>query len=366
MVYLTLITALAIAATAAWYSIIGLMAIFAGAVIPIAIMGGVLEVGKLVTAAWLHQNWDKMRWWMKTYLTSSVIVLMFITSLGIFGFLSKAHLEHSISIGGTNELRISNLERQIGNQQRIITDSEKVLGQLDQTVQVLLDADRIRGGSGALATRKGQLEERTALNQDIDDAYGLIEEYQTELSPLQQEKLAIEVEVGPLKYIAELIYGDNSEDYFDEAVRVVILLLIFTFDPLAIVLLLAATQGFTERKRSKMFHDDGTMRVDPSNVVDVEGDLVDFEEWGDNPIGDWPDRDQPNTVKVNLEDYQIVEDAIPDDEEFEVATGVNIEEEIDIIPKESERERKRRLEKYLYGEDVRGVPKIGIKEVYDE
>ena len=270
MAILTFITAMAIASVAAWYSIVGLMAIFAGAVIPIAIMGAVLEVGKLVTAAWLHQNWEKARWWMKTYLTTAVFMLMFITSLGIFGFLSKAHLEHSISTGGTNELRIANLERQIGNQQRIITDSEKVLGQLDQTVQVLLDADRIRGRSGALATRKGQAEERSSLNESIDTAYARIEQYQTELTPLQQESLAIEVEVGPLKYIAELIYGDQAEDYFDEAVRWVIILLIITFDPLAVVLLLAATQGFTEKKRSKMFYDDGNLRVDPTNVMSVD------------------------------------------------------------------------------------------------
>ena len=301
MRYLTLFTALSIAGVAAWYSIVGLMAIFAGAVIPIAIMGGVLELGKLVTAAWLHQNWEKARWWMKTYLTSAVFLLMFITSLGIFGFLSKAHLEHSISTGGTNELRISNLERQIGNQQRVITDSEKVLGQLDQTVQVLLDADRIRGRSGALATRKGQLEERTALNQDIDDAYARIEEYQTELSPLQQEKLAIEVEVGPLKYIAELIYGENAEDYFDEAVRWVIILLIITFDPLAVVLLLAATQGFAERRKSNVFYDDGAMRVDPRNVVDIE-DNLDLD-LGEEEIEDMP---------VEFDDYEVY---IPSDED---------------------------------------------------
>jgi hypothetical protein len=298
MVYLTLFTALSIAATAAWYSIVGLTAIFAGAVIPIVIMGSVLEIGKLVTASWLHQNWKTISLWMKSYLTLSVFLLMVITSLGIFGFLSKAHLEHSISTGGTNELRISNLERQIGNQQRIITDSEKVLGQLDQTVQVLLDADRIRGRSGALATRKDQSEERTALNQDIDDAYGRIEEYQTELSPLQQEKLAIEVEVGPLKYIAELMYGNESEDYFDEAVRVVILLLIFTFDPLAIVLLLAATQGFRDKKVSKMFYDDGNMRVDPSNVVVVDrDDLADVKEVYEEVV--IPDDDE-------IEDYEVV------------------------------------------------------------
>ena len=303
MAILTFITALSIAGVAAWYSIVGLMAIFAGAVIPIAIMGAVLEVGKLVTAAWLHQNWEKARWWMKTYLTTAVFLLMFITSLGIFGFLSKAHLEHSISTGGTNELRIANLERQIGNQQRIITDSEKVLGQLDQTVQVLLDADRIRGRSGALATRKDQAEERDMLNQSINDAYGVIEQYQEELSPLQQEKLAIEVEVGPLKYIAELIYGDEAEDYFDEAVRIVILLLIFTFDPLAIVLLLAATQGLAQRKKEKL------VAFDMDNVADIEDNLVD----------------------VDMSQYQVYEEVndIPEDDDIEEYETVVIEEDED-------------------------------------
>jgi len=296
MVYLTLITAIAIAFVAAWYSIVGLMAIFAGAVIPIAIMGGVLEVGKLVTAAWLHQNWKKVSWWMKSYLTSAVFVLMVITSLGIFGFLSKAHLEHSVSIGGTNELQIENLERQIARQQSVITDSETVLSQLDAQVQTLIDYDRIRGRSGSIATRKGQAEERQTLNESIDAAYTRIEELQTELAPIKQEKLAIEVEVGPLKYIAELIYGqDNAEDYFDEAVRAVIILLIITFDPLAVVLLLAATQGFSLRKQEKM------MVFNPDNVADIE--------------------DNFNIANVDMEDYQIIEDDIPageDAQDYEV------------------------------------------------
>jgi hypothetical protein len=265
-----------------------------------------LEVGKLVTAAWLHQNWEKTRWWMKTYLTTAVFLLMFITSLGIFGFLSKAHLEHSISTGGTNELRIANLERQIGNQQRVITDSEKVLGQLDQTVQVLLDADRIRGRSGALATRKDQAEERSTLNESIDTAYARIEQYQEELSPLQQEKLAIEVEVGPLKYIAELIYGDEAEDYFDEAVRWVIILLIITFDPLAVVLLLAATQGFAEKKRSKLFYDDGNLRVDPTNVMSVDVPMEKPEPLVPEPEEVYEEVDLPSDEDIS--DYEVVTD----------------------------------------------------------
>ena len=353
MKYLTLLTALSIAGIAAWYSIVGLMAIFAGAIIPIAIMGGVLEVGKLVTAAWLHLNWKKVPWLMKTYLTSSVVVLMLITSLGIFGFLSKAHLEHSIAIGGTNDLFISNLERQIGNQQRIIDDSEKVLGQLDQTVQVLLDADRIRGKSGALATRKGQKEERDLLNADINEAYVLIEQFQTELAPLKQEGLAIEVEVGPLKYIAELIYGDDANDNLDKAVRAVILLLVLVFDPLAVVLLLAATLNFKQQRHSEIFYEDGNLKVDPDNVVDIDDNL--------EVATDWPDRDQPDVVEDDGSEW--IDDPLPEDEEFEVATGINLEEEIDIIPNETQGEREERLEKYLYGEDVRGVPKIAKRRL---
>ena len=348
MKYLTLLTALSIAAIAAWYSIVGLMAIFAGAIIPIAIMGGVLEVGKLVTAAWLHLNWKKVPWLMKTYLTSSVVVLMLITSLGIFGFLSKAHLEHSIAVGGTNDLFISNLERQIGNQQRIIDDSEKVLGQLDQTVQVLLDADRIRGRSGALATRKGQKEERDILNDDINEAYVLIEQYQTELAPLRQEGLAIEVEVGPLKYIAELIYADDASDNLDKAVRAVILLLVLVFDPLAVVLLLAATLNFKQQRHSEIFYDDGNLKVDPENVVDIDDNLV-----------------EPNIVKVDLDDYDVYEeDPVPEDDDYEVS-NVNLEEDVyvDLDTDETDEEKQKKYAKYLYGEDVRGVPKIGNKEV---
>ena len=299
MVLLTLTTALAIAGVAAWYSIVGLMAIFAGAVIPIAIMGGVLEVGKLVTAAWLHQNWRKASWWMKSYLTSAVLVLMVITSLGIFGFLSKAHLEHTVSTGGTNALRITQLEKQIDRQQSIISDSETVLTQLDDQVATLIEYDRIRGPSGSIATRKAQAEERQTLNENIDAAYIRIEAIQKELSPLQEERLAIEVEVGPLKYIAELIYGDGAEDYFDEAVRMVIILLIVTFDPLAVVLLLAGTQGLAERRKEKL------AVFNPENVVDIEDNLVEVDMSKYNIY-----EDAPIPEDEDIEDYEVLE---PDD-----------------------------------------------------
>ena len=248
---LTLAMALAISGVAAWYSIAGLIAIFSGATTSIIIMGGVLEAGKLVTASWLYRNWNQVPFLLKSYLTSAVVVLMFITSMGIFGFLSKAHLEQSISVGGTNDLQIENLERQIARQQSIVADSETVLSQLDAQVQTLIDYDRIRGPSGSIATRQGQAEERQALNETIDAAYVRIEELQTDLAPLQQEKLAIEVEVGPLKYIAELIYGDQARDFLDEAVRWVIPLIVFVFDPLAVLLLIAANMNLAPTKPVK-------------------------------------------------------------------------------------------------------------------
>ena len=252
MAYFTLLVAISIAAVAAWYSIIGLMAIFAAAAIPIAIMGGVLEVGKLVTASWLYNNWRRTPILLKSYLTISVVVLMFITSMGIFGFLSKAHLDQTIQIEGSNGILISNLERQISQQRRIITDGETLLKQLDDTVEVLIEYDRIRGPEGALAVRKGQAEQRAEINTSIQSAVSELNALSEELLPLQKERVALEAEVGPLKYIAELIYADEAEDMLDEAVRGVIIIIIFVFDPLAVLLLIAANQSLARERPTKV------------------------------------------------------------------------------------------------------------------
>lgn len=248
MAYFTLVVAIAIAAVAAWYSIIGLMAIFAAAAIPIAIMGGVLEVGKLVTASWLYRNWKQTPVLLKGYLTTSVVVLMFITSMGIFGFLSKAHLDQTLMTGGNNDILIQNLERQIRNERRIISDGESLLSQLDETVNTLIEYDRIRGPQGALAVRQGQAEQRNEINLSIRSSVERIDALSEELLPLQKERVLLEAEVGPLKYIAELIYGDEARDNLDEAVRAVIILIIFVFDPLAVLLLIAANQSLAEKR----------------------------------------------------------------------------------------------------------------------
>jgi len=273
MAIVTLVTALAISGVAAWYSIAGLVAIFASAKVAIIIMGGVLEVGKLVTASWLYRNWDIIPLLLKTYLTAAVIVLMLITSMGIFGFLSKAHLDQTIQTGGTNELRISQLERLINNQQRVIEDAEVVLTQLDGAVQTLIDYERIRGETGAIATRASQKEERQALNETINVAVSRITEHQQDLIPLKKEQINLEAEVGPLKYIAELIYGERADDLLDQAVRWVILLIVFVFDPLAVLLLIAANMTFTQPRPTKKIEAATVGEINmPWTTVEVEID----------------------------------------------------------------------------------------------
>ena len=173
MIFLTLLVAIAISVVAAWYSILGLMAIFAAAAIPIAIMGGVLEVGKLVTASWLYQNWNKVPKLLKGYLTGAVIILMFITSMGIFGFLSKAHIDQTI-LTGDNSLLINQIDQRIERQQRNINDAEKVIKTLDDQVETLIEYDRIRGPQGALATREKQKPEKQLMKTKLVEKKTLI------------------------------------------------------------------------------------------------------------------------------------------------------------------------------------------------
>ena len=243
---LTLLVGLAISVVAAWYSIVGLMAIFAAAKIPIAIMGAVLEVGKLLTASWLYQYWDKTNALLKSYFTIAVVVLMFITSMGIFGFLSKAHMDQTLTVGD-NSLLIERIDRKIDREKVKITDAETVVAQLDKTVQVLIDYDRIRGESGAIAVRESQNEERATLSNIIDQAYSKIDTLSVEKLELDKEQLELEAEVGPIKYIAAFIYGDElDKTLLERAVRWIIITIIFVFDPLAVLLIVAANMTLKE------------------------------------------------------------------------------------------------------------------------
>jgi hypothetical protein len=234
---LTFISAISISVIAAGYSIIGLATLFAGATTAIIAMGGALEVGKLVAASWLYNNWrsDVPRL-LKSYLFIAIIVLVFITSMGIFGFLSKAHLDQ-VKPTSSNNIKIELIDNQILSQEKIIYRSQKTLNLLDKALEVYIDKEYVTRG---LKERKKQKPERDALTSAINEASDKITELSDKRGSLKLEQDKIEAEVGPIKYIAELIYGDDAKDYFDHAVRIVILILIFVFDPLAVLLLIAA------------------------------------------------------------------------------------------------------------------------------
>ena len=246
----TLITALGISAVAAFYSIVGLMAIFSASALSIAVMGIVLEIGKLITASWLYQNWKRVPFLLKSYLTIAVIVLMFITSMGIFGYLSKAHIDQG---SGTSELyvKVERLDNRITSERKIIIRAEKQLSALDSALDKYLELGAVSKG---LKKREDQEQERNALIGNINNAQGRIDKLLDEKSEYKLQINSFEVEVGPLKYISALVYGDEALDYIDTAVRGVILILVFVFDPLAVLLIIAANISFTEynekRKRA--------------------------------------------------------------------------------------------------------------------
>jgi hypothetical protein len=245
---LTFLSAISISIIAAGYSIIGLATLFAGAVIPIIAMGSALEVGKLVAASWLYNNWNSdVPRLLKAYLFGAIIVLIFITSMGIFGFLSKAHLDQVKPTSGNN-IKISVLNNQINQQQLIIDRSQKTLDQLDKALDVYIEKEFVTRG---LKERQKQEEERTALNNAIEDASNKIAELSDKKATLSLAQDKIEAEVGPIKYVAELIYGESAKDNIDKAVRIVILILIFVFDPLAVLLLIAANISLRQWRLKK-------------------------------------------------------------------------------------------------------------------
>ena len=237
---LTFITSLAIAAVAAWYSIIGLTTIFSAAVVPIIIMGVVLEIGKLVAAAWVYQNWKETNVLLKSYLVSAIVVLMLITSMGIYGFLSKSHIDAGIN---TTEIsvKLERLDNRINGEQRQIDRAEKTLKQLDDRLEKMNEGWFITRG---IQQREKEQEERQQLNNIIKKSESEIDKLLDKKSEYQLEVKNFEVEVGPIKYIAALVYGDEAKNYLDNTVRYVILLLIFVFDPLAVLLLISANQSY--------------------------------------------------------------------------------------------------------------------------
>ena len=284
---LTFISAISISLIAAGYSILGLATLFAGAAVPIIAMGSALEVGKLVAASWLYHNWrSDIPKSLKAYLFTSIIILIFITSIGIFGFLSKAHLDQVKPTAGNAE-QIELIDKKIRQEEKIIERAEKTLNQLDKALDVYIDKEYVSRG---LKERNKQKEERDLLNKSIDEAMEKIANLNNSKSSINIEQLKLEADVGPLKYVAELIYGDNAKDHFDSAVRIIILILIFVFDPLAVLLLIAANISLNQWRDKRDERKTDTMERALKRIEVLENrnkrlkiykDLT--KEFGDNP-----------------------------------------------------------------------------------
>jgi len=220
MIYLTFLCAIALSAIAGYYSVIGLAVIFVGAFWPVVLMGSVLEVSKLVTASWLYRNWKVAPFLLRTYLTFAVLILMLITSMGIFGFLAKAHIDSTLnSNANTVELKTLTAQESIAKNK--------------------LDYLLARAKDPSTASDK--------LDRQIQTTQKELTDISKKKLPLLRDDIKLTADVGPIKYVAELVYGD-AENGIDKAVKMVIMIIMVVFDPLAVLLLIAANISLMQKK----------------------------------------------------------------------------------------------------------------------
>lgn len=275
--YLILFVAIIISAIAAYYSVVGLTAIFAAAVIPVMIMGGALEAGKIVATVWLHNNWQRAGAWFKLYLIPAIVFLMLLTSMGIFGFLSKAHSDQSL-VSGDVTSKIALYDEKIKIERENIEANRKALKQLDEAVdQVMGRSSDERGAERAVQIRRAQQKERGRLLSEIEQSQKKITTLNEERAPIAAEVRKVEAEVGPIKYIAALIYGDNpDQNLLEAAVRWIIILIVIVFDPLALTLILAGNKQleWARKGRGGWIHDEEDRTVDEKQAV-VKSAVVD-------------------------------------------------------------------------------------------
>ena len=240
-----LLSGLTVSTVAIWYSVAGLMAIFSAAVVPIIVMGVALEISKLAGTVWLKQNWNRAPYFIRAYLLAAIAILMLITSMGIFGFLSKAHSDQSL-VSGDVQSRIAIYDEKIKTAKDNIEANRKALRQMDEAVdQVMGRSQDEKGADKAVAIRRGQQKERARLQTEIAAEQKIISQLSEERAPIAAEVRKVEAEVGPIKYIANFIYGDNPDaNVLEKAVTWVIIIIVIVFDPLAVILLLASQYSF--------------------------------------------------------------------------------------------------------------------------
>ncbi len=319
--YIILFTALLLSAVAAYYSIAGLTAIFAAAVIPVIIMGATLELGKVVATVWLHNNWKRINWAFKSYLIPAIVFLMLLTSMGIFGFLSKAHSDQSL-VSGDAMSKVAIFDEKIATEKENIAQAKKAIEQMNAQVdQMLGRSETERGAERAVSIRRNQAKERNELQAQITKSQKEIQKLQEERAPLAAEFRKVEAEVGPIKYIAALLYGDNpDQNILERAVRWVIILIVIVFDPLALCLILAGNKQLEwvrEDKEKALIH--GVVeKVEamhhPEPIVEPESE---------------PEKFNPDKVEVTPEEEEVFKNLEPKQEPETV--GV-VEEKIEEEP----------------------------------
>lgn len=288
--FLTLLSALSLATVAGWFSIIGITTIYAGAPLHALIMGIVLECGKLVTTSWLYRNWEHSSLKLKIPLIIFTLTLMLTTSIGVFGFLSKSHLEQNagtIDNGG----KIERLDQQISREKSTIADSDKVISQLDATINSFIGKDR---ADRALAVRRSQASQRKELRSSIDAAQKRIDEYSDEKLKLESEVRKLQLEVGPIRYIAELMYGNETDSgkNIESAVKIFTLIIVSTLDPLAVILLVAANHTLLNLTNK-------TKKEEPSTEFPKEPEIVPAQAAEKEIVEDMPE--PSNITESNAE-----------------------------------------------------------------
>jgi len=307
LAWLLLLTGLIISAVAIYYSVVGLTAIFSAAVIPIIIMGSALEVGKLVCASWLKANWERAPRFIKYYMITAVIVLMIITSMGIFGFLSKAHSDQNL-VSGDVQSKIAIYDEKIKTSKDNIEANRKALKQMDEAVdQSMARSTDEKGANRAVAIRQTQQKERVRLQTEITAEQKNIAKINEEAAPIRAEVRKVEAEVGPIKYIAKFIYGDKGadENMLEKAVTWIIVLIVVVFDPLAVIMLLAAQMTFgwkqEEREPPKSIND---IVPQPQEYIPKQESAEDDSlttESGDNIVVEPPVIEPTHTEEVPSE-----------------------------------------------------------------
>ncbi len=312
MTYLLFTVALGLSAVAAYYAVAGLVAIFAAAAIPIMIMGSLLEASKLVVASWLYRNWVEIPKLFKAYFLTALITLMLLTSMGIFGFLSKAHLDQAIPTGDVSA-KLALIDEKIKTEKENINASRKELTQLDAQVdQTIARTTEASGTERAITIRRNQQRDRTRILNEIGTAQAKIAKLNEERAPIAAEVRKVEAEVGPIKYIAALIYGDNPEtDVLEKAVRWVIIMIVLVFDPLAVLMLVAANWNLKKEQSSlpapveenidNSIKTNDNIELQDSIEIHKDGDDLDIQV--DEPTKDWEpelyQRMEKETPKAN-------------------------------------------------------------------